>query len=205
MSRVGFNSAAGATVSVPAHSNGDVLVCFAMNAGGTTIPTAPSGFTNIAGNSTSRGVRASWRTSDGTITSITATNATGVGVWVFTSVDSPAIGTGFGAWSAWSGRTVLAIPSVTLDDSDGSSSRLSAAMIQATGLTFASAQGQTERGKFEDGGYTYAFFDRDSVTTAPTDNATITPGGTYDLRAFSIEVRLAPSGGSKFRAYYATH
>jgi hypothetical protein len=94
---------------------------------------------------------------------------------------------------------------VTLDDADGSSSRLSAAMIQATGLTFASAQGQTERGKFEDGGYTYAFFDRDNVTTAPTDNATITPGGTYDLRSFSIEVRLAPSGGgNKFRPYFIT-
>jgi len=204
MSRIGSNAAAGATVSVPAHGNGDLLVLFAMNAVSATAPSTPAGWTSVNGSAATVGTRTAFLVSDGTVTTVTSTNATGVIVVVYTSVDATPIG-GSSSWSTWSGRTTLQIPSVTLVDSDGSSTWLSASIVQGTGFTFTSVAGQSEIVAIESAGITYVAFDRASVTTIPGDATTVAPSGTYNNRSFSIEVRLAPSGGgNKFRPYFIT-
>jgi hypothetical protein len=188
---VGFASAAGDTVSVPSHSNGDLLVIMAHNTASATVPSTPSGFTSVTGGASTYGSRTAQRVSDGTVSSVVATNATGIAVWVLTSPDATPIG-GASAWATWSGRTSLSIPSITLADADGSSWRLSGSLVEGTGLTFASLVGQSVRGSFESGGFTYVFLDAAGVTAGSGDNATITPSSTYNNRSASLEVRLVP-------------
>lgn len=68
---------------MPTHQAGDLLIFFAANAGGTTVPTVPSGWFTIATHSASgRGAVLAWKTAaSASETSGTWTNATSVACW----------------------------------------------------------------------------------------------------------------------------
>jgi len=76
-------SYAGATVSIPAHAPGDLLVAFAFR-GTSTTPSIPSGGWNTATENNNYACgRLAWKWGDGTDTSITMTNATGILVVIY--------------------------------------------------------------------------------------------------------------------------
>jgi hypothetical protein len=187
---VGFASSASATVSVPAHANGDVLVAIAFRANNTA-PSTPAGWTSLDGwGASSLGGRAIWRVSDGTVSTVTATNAECIGVWVFTSPDTTQIGAKLveGATS----RTIVRIPPLTLQDSDGSSWRVMAGVAVGSGLTLTEPGAQTVRATGDAGTMRFVYADEANVTTSPQRDFAISPGGTYLQSAYNIEVRLVP-------------
>lgn len=102
--RVGFSSAEAATIAIPAHQAGDLIIMFAFRDGNVTNPTIPAGWqtlTNTA-DGTLTSVSAGWKIAQSNgETSGTWTNTTGLVVAVYrntatnkTPVGTPQFGTG---------------------------------------------------------------------------------------------------------------
>jgi protocatechuate 3,4-dioxygenase beta subunit len=125
ISFVGANSAAGNTVTIPAHQVGDLMIIYAYRNGNATPPGSPSGWTDIgtpAGSqnqSDHTGYRFATSTSD---TSGTWTNATNMVVLVYRGIDSTTpIGGDSVAQSPNAASNVISYPAVTMSVTDGSS------------------------------------------------------------------------------------
>lgn len=109
ITRVGANSAQGATITIPAgHRVGDVIIMFAFRDGSVTNPTIPSGWTNITNTTdgTSCSVSMGWKIATSTSeTSGTWTNATGLVCHVYRGQQNIRSLTPFGTITATIGST----------------------------------------------------------------------------------------------------
>lgn len=120
ISYVSSASAAAATVAMPSHQAGDLILVFAFVDGSTTNPSLPSGYASVTGlgngaNTCSASVGFKWAQSSSETTG-TFTAATGVVVHVYRGVTSVPVfvrskGTG----------TTITHPALTLSNATGSS------------------------------------------------------------------------------------
>ncbi len=120
---VAANDAGGDTVLVPVHQAGDLLILFAYRDGASTVkPQTPAGWTEIGtseGSDTNSSRLAYIIDSDGSIGSVTSTNATETLVHIYRGNSST---TPIGAnASSWGYGSIITYPALSLNNTSGSS------------------------------------------------------------------------------------
>ena len=143
VSYISSASAAAATVTMPTHQAGDLIVAFAYRDGNTTAPTLPAGWTNIdnsGANTNSARLAYKYATSAAETTG-TWTNATGIVIHVYRGTG----GIGASAVGGASSNTIT-YPALTLQRTDNTSWAVRfAGHRTATNLTTNTPAGYTAR------------------------------------------------------------
>ena len=137
-------SAAATSVTLPAHSTGDLIVIIAFRVGSNTAPTASTGgstITNLCnGGDNSTSYRVGYLTAAGSAeTSGTWANATHMHAMVFQGVTAVSTCTTLSGTAT----TTLSYPAMTLADSDGSSYVVRAGLTNQTSSTSGAMTGYT--------------------------------------------------------------
>lgn len=190
---VGTNSAAAATVTIPAHQQGDLLVFFAYRSGSTTPPTLPAGKVSLATQTgTTQSCRVGYIVATGTgDVSGTWTNATELCVHVLRP------STGFTAIpgqiaTSSSTTTTITFPALTLADSSGNSWVLGFVGSSNTSQTDGTApSGMTNRQHVTGASHQAASNDTNGGVSSWSAH-TITAGTGNSVSA-TLEIVLAPS------------
>ncbi len=201
LSRVGGSSAAAASIAIPAHVAGDLIVIWAYRDGSTTPPTVPAAagtvpsFTVIDGptGANLNSAVCAWAVAAGTTdTSGTWTNATGISVEVWRGASSVPIGGHAQSGASVASGANIAIPAITLQETAGESAILAFAGWQTVTAWNAAPSGYTQQSQVAT---ECEVLSKNVTTTDGTFNVTGTASGTGGTRTQQIE--LIPDLGNR--------